>query len=218
MSRGAAIAALLVLGTVGCIEWLEVDAPAGQADAQNSVVQRSLSPIAATLPNVPPQAAAKGPLVPQTPGLRVPDGYWTRVRLDQADLLLPHTWGVLQPSGYSEDGEPRGMVLRLHAQGARDGARGAPTLRGVIRVATPPRTQASQLVGLSFGPDALHGSTVSLRISRGTLWNIVPERLSIEVLDEHVVKGTLEGSARPGKQAKRSRAFRAGFVALLAGQ
>ena len=108
------------------------------------------------------------------------------------------------------------MVLRLQAALAQDGARGAPTLRGVIRVATPPRTRPSQLVGLSFGPDALVDSTVSLRISKGTLWDVTPERLSIEVIDEHVMKGTLEGSARAGKQARRSRAFRAAFVALLA--
>ena len=71
-------------------------------------------------------------------------------------------------------------------------------------------------MGLPFGPDALVDSTVSLRISRGTLWNVVPEQLTIEALDSHVVKGTLEGSARAGKRAKRSRTFRAAFVALRA--
>ena len=147
----------------------------------------------------------------------MPDGYWTRARLDQADLLLSHTWAVFQPVGYSPDGKPRGMVLRLQAHGPPDGTRRAPALRGVIRVATPAGTVPSQMVGLSFGPDALDGSTVSLRISKGTLWHVVPERLFIDALDTHMVKGTLEGSARAGKRAKRSRRFRASFLALRAG-
>jgi hypothetical protein len=205
---------LVLAGATGCPEWLEVDTPRAQPDAESAASLGGGPTHAAVLPNVPPRASAKGPIVPRTSGLRVPDGYWTRVRLDQADLLLPHTWGLLQPAGYAEGGEPRGMVFRLQAVGESDSANGAPTLRGVIRIATPPGTKPEQLLGLSFGPDALVDSTVSLRISRGTLWNVAPERLSIDALDAHVVKGTLEGRARAGKRAKRSRTFRAAFVAL----
>ncbi|MDP6947143.1 MAG: hypothetical protein QF464_23540, partial [Myxococcota bacterium] len=125
------VAALAVGGASGCIEWLEVDVPVqrpGPAEEARAPATPTHLPGVAVLPNTPPRPSANGPVVPQTPGLRVPDGYWTRARLDQADLLLSHTWAVFQPVGYSPDGKPRGMVLRLQAHGRPDGSRRAPAL------------------------------------------------------------------------------------------
>ena len=211
------VVGLLYLGGAsGCIEWLEVESPVESADGGAASAPAISEGFPVTLPNVPPRASAAGPLVPQTPGLRVPDGYWTRVRIDQADVLFPHTWAVLQPVGYAEDDNPRGMTLRLQAQMGDAATKRSPSLRGVVRIAVPPKTSPEQLVGLSFGEDALVHSTVSVRISKGTLWTVVLERLSIQAMDEHSMVLALEGQARAGKRAKRSRRFTAAVVALRA--
>jgi hypothetical protein len=203
---------------VGCLEWLEVDEPAAESEPDELLPMVPSFGVNATFPGAPARVLARGPVVPMTPGLRVPDGYWTRVRIDQADILLPYSWGAVQPAGYSMDGDLRGMLLRL--QGHRMGSlpKDEPQLRAVIRIATPPNTEPEDLIGLSFGEDALTESTVSVRISKGTLWNVALQRLSIVSMDDNVITGTLEGQARAGKRAKRRRTFRAAFVALRASE
>ena len=204
-----------LLGLGGCVEWFEVDEPGTQevVEADNFVPQ-SLSGTMATLPGAAPRVGASGTIVPKTPGLRVPEGYWTRVRLDQADLLLPFTWAAIEPAGYSPDGDTRGTLLRLQSHVGAEPSKEKPSLRAVIRIATPPNTPVASLAQLSFGPDALRGSTVSVRLSKGTLWTVELERLSLSEVDTGVLSGTLEGNARVGKRAKRRRSFRAAFVAL----
>lgn len=204
-----------LLSFAGCVEWFEVDdSPLASNAAEESPPPQPLYGVEASLPGVAPRLGASGPLVPQSAGLRVPDGYWSRIRVDQADILLPYTWAALEPAGYSAGGEARGTILRLQAHQGAEPSKESPALRGVIRIATPPETETSSLVGLEFGPDALHGSTVSVRLSKGTLWSVELERLSIGELGPRVISGTLEGQARAGKRAKRQRRFRAAFVAL----
>ncbi|MGB0589960.1 MAG: hypothetical protein ACPGU1_09810 [Myxococcota bacterium] len=214
--RGSSLALILLLSftQAGCLEWLEVDEPIGEADLEEVVPSLPSFGADASFPGAPARATADGPLVPMTPGLRVPDGYWTRVRIDQADLLLPFTWAAVQPAGYSADGELRGTLLRLQGHRMGNTPKEAPQLRAVIRIATPPGTTSEDLVGLTFGQDALAESTASVRISEGTLWNVMLQRLAITSMEENLITGTLEGEVRAGKRAKRSRTFRAAFVAL----
>ena len=205
---------LLISAQAGCLEWLEVDEPVEEADLEEVVPSLPSFGVDASFPGTPARATADGPVVPMTPGLRVPDGYWTRIRIDQADLLLPFTWAAVQLAGYSADGDLRGMLLRLQGHRLGNTPKEAPQLRAVIRIATPPDTAPEDLVGLTFGQDALAESTASVRISKGTLWNVVLQRLAITSIEDNLVTGTLEGEARAGKRARRSRTFRAAFVAL----
>jgi hypothetical protein len=206
----------LVCALGGCLEWIEVDDPAIESEPDEALPSVPSFGGDAMFPGAPARASAGGPIVPMTPGLRVPAGYWIRVRIDQADVLLPYSWGAVQRAGYSLDGETRGMLLRLQAHRMGQSSKEAPQLRAVIRIATPPNTEPEDLVGLTFQEDALAESTVSVRISKGTLWSVALERLSIASMDANVITGTLEGQARAGKRAKRSRTFRAAFVALRA--
>ena len=205
---------LLVGGLSGCIEWLEVDDAPSEEAAPPLAALAPGSSTSILLPRLPARLNASGPILPRTPGLRVPEGYWSRIRIDQADMLLPFTWASLEPAGYSPKGEARGTLLRLQSHRVATPNKEDPSLRAVIRVATPPNTEISSLVGLSFGPEALKDSTVSLRLSKGTLWTVELERLVISAMDDEVISGTLEGQARAGKRAKRHRIFRTAFVAL----
>ena len=213
-----ALALLCVCAQGGCLEWLEVDEPLTASEPEEVAPVLPSFGADASFPESPARATADGPIVPLTPGLRVPDGYWARVRIDQADLLLPYSWAAVQPAGYSRDGELRGMLIRLQAHRTGVISKDAAQLRAVIRIATPPKTSPEDLVGLSFGADALTESTVSVRISKGTLWNVALKSLSIASMDDNVITGTLEGAARAGKRAKRSRSFRVAFVALRASE
>lgn len=207
----AALLGLLVAATAGCPEWLEVDdgdAVSAEDEAGFRVAEGSPS----RLPDAPAEASGPGPIVPRTPGLRVPDaGYWARVRLDVADVVLSFTWVAIMP------GEGQ-VTLRLEAVRStnEDDSPTVPSLSAVIPIALPPGTDASQLSGLTLGEDALANATVSLRTSWRDTWLVDLTRLRIEEVDDRVVKGTLEGMARRGAKARRERRFEAGFLALRA--
>ncbi len=193
--------------TAGCTEWLEVPGPASDAAVAPDATAES-----ASLPSLGARADAPGPLVPSTPGLRVPGGYWARVRLDVADLLLPHAWaGFLE----TEDG----LVLRIEAVGgpaSGDGASPTPTLRAVVPIRLPEPAAPEALGGLTLGPEALAEAVVGLRTTPRSSWLVTPERLVIEAVGPQVVKGTLEGTARRGTRSPSSRPVRVAFVALRA--
>ena len=123
----------LALGA--CVEWFEVDDASPATALEASAPEQPLYGAEASLPGVAPRVGAAGPLVPQSPGLRVPDGYWSRVRLDEADLLLPHTWASLERAGYSAGGEPRGTLLRIQSHQDAELSKGEPSPRAVIRIA-----------------------------------------------------------------------------------
>ncbi len=209
--------ALAVSGASGCIEWLEVAEPAPEigggaaADALPTVAP-------AAPPTSGPRLDGKGPLVPRTPGLRVSGGYWTRVRLDLADLWLPFTWLVADAAPVEDIGRAPHLNLRLLASSHRSGGAevGVPTLRAVIPLAVPAGTALDAVQGLVFGPEAMEGSSISLRTTREMTWLVTPERLLLEEVGPLLVRGALEGTARRGRESTRVRRFRAGFLALRA--
>lgn len=218
MTRGVgARGALALVVTLGvgalsaCPEWLEVPDPEG---VETSADEPLRAP--ATLPDEAPSTAAGGPIVPGTPGLRVPAGYFSRVRLDTADLYLPYTWVVVHAGTKAADPVEQPITVRLlAAAGAdRDGEPEDPVLRAVLPLAVPAGTGLETLQGLDLGPDALRDATVSVTMEGSHHWLVEPTRLRLEEIDEGRIKGTLEGEARRGAQAARSRPFRAGFIAL----
>jgi len=82
----AGVGCALALGA--CAEWLEVDDDA-EALAANAA-RETLRGERPVYPSRWAEPGGDGPLVPSTPGLRVPlAGYWTRVRLDTMDIVLP---------------------------------------------------------------------------------------------------------------------------------
>jgi len=204
---------LAVLASTGCPEWLEVDDPATEEEASAddlALLSAHLGP--SELPSAPPEAGGQGPVVPATPGLRVPAaGYWTRARLDVADLLLPYTWvGFLHGEDF--------VTLRLEAvrRGEDEEGPQLPWLHAVIPIALPHGTDATQLEGLALGAEALAGATASIQTTRQDTWLLALSHLRLDHVDEHVVTGTLEGVARRGAKGQRERQFQAGFVALRA--
>ncbi len=206
---GGMLAAAPGLGS--CTEWLEVD----EEEADTLEPRGHLANVPRRPFRLPTEAArldGLGPLVPRTPGLRVPEGYWTRARLDVADLWMPYSWMATDPV-------PGALVVRLLAVGEaaeEDEPLPAPTLRAVLRVSVPDGTTLQALEGLELGAEALEGSTLSL-VTRGEhRWLVTPEHLRLEAVRSGVVEGTVSGTARRGAKARRARAFRAGFVALRA--
>ncbi len=165
----AALAAFAALP--GCADWLDMPGPDPATDAAGLAARApgSRRGVEVGLPHAGPRVDGKGPIVPRTPGLRVPEGYFTRVRLDEADLLLPYTWVSVEDTLVYEAAGPRSVLtLRVSAsEAALDGV-GRTGLRGVLRVAVPPGTSLEGLAGLSLGEDALVGSTLSVAIHRDT--------------------------------------------------
>jgi len=206
-ARQAALALLVGAGAMACTEWLEVD-DGGDEPVLELPVGRPM-----VLPSAPAEAGGRGPIVPSTPGLRVPlAGYWTRARLDTADLLLPYTWASLV--------EGKGFVL-LRIEGAmasadEPAAVASQSFRVVIPITLPPGTDTEALAGLTLGKQALTQSAVSIRTSPNDLWIIDPDRLTFDVVRSDVIVGTLEGEARRGARGQRARRFESGFVALRA--
>ncbi|MGM0577316.1 MAG: hypothetical protein ACQEXJ_16445 [Myxococcota bacterium] len=212
-SRAALVVGFLVLGAGGltaCPEWLEMPPPQGGDTGAPEPVALEGPPV--HLPSRGPRVDGAGPLVPMTPGLRVPDGYWTRVRLDAADLLLPWTWAVAHTTS---DGEGPHLVLRLLAAEGPV-APDARALRAVIPLAVPEGTRLEALEGLELGPEAMAQATIGLRTDARNRWLVTPRRLAITSVRPRVVVGTLEGVARRGSQGRRERVFQAGFLALRA--
>jgi hypothetical protein len=211
----AALAALAAPALPGCPEWLEVDPDAGSDVATPADPDGALSflplDLAPALPVPPPRADGRGPLVPATPGLRVPDGTWLRARLDVADLWMPYAWLAAAEAG------PR-LVLRLHATGGPEtaGRSPFPLLRAVLSLAVPEGTTLEAMSGLALGAEALDGSIVGLETAGDHHWLVRPTRLLLEEVTPRAVKGLLEGEARRGTKSPKTRSFQAGFVALRA--
>lgn len=198
----------LLTGGAGCAEWLEVDD--GTEDVAPVEPDEPREP--AYLPDESARLDGKGPLVPATPGLRVPDGYWTRVRLDVADLYLPYSWISLLPHGER-------VTLRLQAVGGpvpESDVAPLPALRLVVSIGVPEGTTVFELAGLTLRGDALREAMGAIRTTPTDNWLLELDRLTIEEIGSTVVKGTIEGHARRGSKSVRTRKFHIGFVALWA--
>lgn len=197
----------------GCVEWLEVDDPDAEiARPQVHVVMTA----PALLPDMAARADGRGPLVPGTPGLRVPRGYFARARLHLADLLMPYCWASFV-RGHGT------LTFRLQAiggpmtqTGPGEGAPPLPVLRGVIELAVPPGTEVDDLAGLTLGVESLRGATVSLRLSERDRYLLEVDRLSIEAIGRTAVLGSLQGRARRGAKSQTTLPIELGFVALKA--
>lgn len=201
---------------VGCVEWLEVDE--GEEDAYVVPVGEPL-----VLPSEPPLVDAPGPLVPRTPGLRVPlAGYWSRVRLDGLDALFPYTWASLSAAegGPQEEAFAMLRVEGSTAQGddpSEIGAQGVSGWRALIPIALPAETDASVIRdGFELGEKALAGATIGLTTASQDLWLVTATRLTFEKVTRTLIMGSLEGEARRGAQGQRMRRFAAAFIALRA--
>ncbi len=197
----------------GCIDWLEVD-EGPEAEYQLPVGEPLV------LPSEPALLDAPGPLVPRTPGLRVPlAGYWTRVRLDALDLLLPMSW-VSLTSAKGRDGEQ--ALFRLEAaMGQGDdltfGVQSVVGFRAVIPIDLPAGTDLSVVRdGFELPDRALTNATMALRTSAQDVWLITPTRLRFVRVSPGIITGSLEGEARRGAKGQRVRKFAAAFLALRA--
>lgn len=215
----ASVAAVATLGvSAGCADWLDMPS----ADAGPSARAVATSQVAnAYLPTARARADAAGPLVPGTPGFRVPAGYFTRVRLDVEDLFLPYSYAAFLTSEHD-------VALRVVALGspARDRGEGGskppapPVLRAVIPLPVPDRRgQAAglgTLMGLTLGADALRGSTATLRLSDRDLYLLTLTRFTLESSNDAALSFSLEGTARRGSMSKASLPFQIGVVGLRA--
>jgi hypothetical protein len=201
----------LALMSAGCVEWLEVDEPGPEMPER---VEAPRPP--AEMPTESASVSAAGPIVPGTPGLRVPAGYFARVRLDTADLYLPFAWVVVHEGTKAADPVEQPITVRILAASGADkqGEPEEPLLRGVLPLAVPAGTRLDALEGLDLGADALRDATVSVTTEGSHHWIVAPTRLRLEHIDERFIKGSLEGMARRGTQAPNARPVRIGFVAL----
>ncbi len=210
---GVAAACWAVALTVltACPSWLEVDdEDASDSDVTGALAGPGANPV--VLPGAPADPGGDGLIVPNTPGLGVPlAGYWARVRLDVADVVLPYAWAGFMPA------EDR-VTFRLFAarRGADEAGPASPRLQAVVPIALPAGTDRSQLEGLTLGEDALAAGVVSLQTTRKDQWLITLTRLSFEEVDDRLVKGSMEGIARRGSKGQRTRSFEMGFLALRA--
>jgi len=198
---------VLALLMGACTDWLEVDD--GEDDSE--LVLPAGRPL--VMPSAPPESGSRGPIVPATPGLRVPlAGYWLRARLDVADVLLPYTWASLSR------GDERAYLRIEAATSATDepGPGATQELRAVIPIALPGGAELDSLDGLTLKAQALAAATVSMRSSPSDTWSIELERLTLTEVQSNLIVGTLEGQARRGTRGQRTRRFEAGFIALRA--
>lgn len=227
---GLAMMTAVALAGGGCIDWLEVD------DGEPEYTLPVGEPL--VLPSEPALLDAPGPLVPRTPGLRVPlAGYWTRVRLDAHDLLFPFSWVSLTSASRGSTAECQvvgatgapsrqcnsAVLLRLEGSTAQGedpseiGAQGVIGFRAVIPITLPPGTDASVIRdGFELPEKALASATMALRTSSQDLWLITPTRLRFERVAHGIITGSLEGEARRGAKGQRVRKFAAAFIALRA--
>ncbi len=194
-----------VLGA-GCVEWLEVDD--GSEEEAAALERAALRAEAPKPPQRSAEAAGNGPLVPMTPGLRVPvdAGYWARVRLEALDVSFPTALVVLNRL------EDR-VVVRL--LGAPDDDPDAPSIHLVTELPLAAAAAVEDLAGLDLAPRPA-ATTAVFRTSSRDLWVVTPTRLSFDSLGEDVVVGSLEGVATRGLDGQRSRRIEIGFVALRA--
>jgi hypothetical protein len=192
-----------VVALSGCAEWLEVDAPGpGMA---STPVKESLQVEAPPMPVAHPEPGGDGPIAPGTPGYRVPDaGYWTRVRLETLDLLLPYTQVIVHRQGEK-------AFLRLEAADGEPFT--GPALRGVVAIAFPSGAATEDLAGVTLSGASLAGSVVSVRTAGGDHWLVDLQAMTLETVLPDLIVGVLEGEARRGVGGQRLRHVEVGFVA-----
>jgi hypothetical protein len=160
------------------------------------------------LPNTEPSARGLGPLIPGTPGLRVSSGYFSRARMGSVDLYMPHTM-----TSFLRGREK--SYLRIEAFGEKVGAHKS-LFHAFIPLSIAAEGDLSTLENLTLEKEALKTATATIRVAKATrLLNRLVElrRLSLEVVDEHLVTGTLEGVTKRGNRAQSSLPFQLGFVA-----
>jgi len=174
----------------------------------------------AYLPTARARVDAQGPLIPGTPGLRVPAGYFARARLDAEDLFLPYSYAAFLTS-------EGGVALRVVALGAPARDRGdapkgprPPVLRAVIPLPLPDRqgqvAGLDTLMGLTLGEDALRETTATLRLSDRDLYLLTLTRFTLESSSDTALSLSFEGRARRGSKAKVSLPFQVGIVGFRA--
>ncbi len=202
-ASGWTLGFLLVLMGSGCAP--PVLAPPDAGDEHEAGDPQMLH-----LPQRPSRVDARGPLVPGTPGLRVPAGYFTRIRLDVRDLFLPYTLGSFLRG---EDG----VTFRLEGvAGMADQKRVLPVFRALIPITLPSGSDIQSLTKLTLGPAAMSRGTVTIRLENGRQYLVEVERLSFEALEDGALKGSLEGKARRGMKSTTYKDIWVGFVALRA--
>ncbi len=214
MRRALLYALIFSWCLTGCADWLSVAEPPVELEWEEDQGEFDLN----GLPTQPGRVDAKGKLIPRTTGLRVPRGYLTHARLDNADFLLEYTWAAvdltrspgLQPA-------PR-MTLRVVATSEVVGSTHpeAPSVRAVFPLALPQGTRVDDLAGLTIRAEGLSEAKVGIRTSSDHHWIVEPTRLSIESVSQEAIKGSFEGRARRGLKSDRVRTLRVGFVALRA--
>jgi len=162
------------------------------------------------LPQRVPRLDAAGPFVPGTPGLRVPKGYFTRVRLDVRDLFLPYAVASFL-RGEDE------TVFRLEAVSEFSDQWGTlPIFRALVPITLSSSSDIKSLTKITLGPAALNRAMATIRLENGRQYLVEVQRLSFEVLEDSAVKGSLEGRARRGMLSKSYKQIKVGFVALRA--
>lgn len=214
-SRLAVMVAALSVAT-GCPEWLEI------GDDSEPEDQAPLS-VPAVQPTEPARYEAPGPLVPRTPGLRVPlAGYWTRVRLDTLDVVFPFSWASLS---VASDGsrEEAFALLRLEGSSAQGdvpseiGAQGVTGLHAVIPIELPIGTDLGAIrEGFELPREALAQAMVALRTSSQDIWLVTATHMRFDEVTPRLISGAIEGEARRGTQGQHVRRFSAAFFALRA--
>ena len=212
MRRASLLAAVLLL--TGCTDWLAVSEPPVQLELEEEVEARDLD----GLPTQPGRVEAKGKLIPRTAGLRVPRGYMTHARLDNADFLLEYTWAAFDRTRSPGSQPAPRMTLRVVATSEVVGANRpeSPSVRAVFPLVLPKGTQVDDLEGLTVREEGLSESRVGIRTSAEHHWIVTPTRLSIESVTGQAIRGSFEGRARRGLKSDRVRTLRAGFTALRA--
>lgn len=197
----------------GCVEWLEMpeetnpststtDMPVGSSGGERTVYRA-------------PRVDAPGPLVPRTPGLRVPEGFWTRVRMDTADAWLPFSWVDLRTAKDTGQKADSRMTFRLLAAGgpSEDTQVPPPSLRVVAPLTVPAGTEVNALVGLTLQTDALSDGIVGFHLGGDHPWRVTLEKLTLKSITTTTISGTFEGTAVRGSRARASRPFQAAFHA-----
>ncbi|MEE2780099.1 MAG: hypothetical protein VYE15_06230 [Myxococcota bacterium] len=205
---------LLTLASAGCTEWLEMPEEPGSAESTpgGEAVESSMK----RTPFRAPRVDAPGHLVPRSPGLRVPDGYWTRVRMDAADAWMGYSWADLRgDKGLPQTSASR-MTLRLIASnGTSEKTRiTTPALRIVAPLTVPAGTKPETLVGLTFQEDALNDAIVGFDLGGDHPWRVKLNKLTVLDVSATTLSGTLEGTAVRGVKDRGSRPFQAAFHAL----
>ena len=196
----AAVACLLAL--VLCIGCGGDDGGSTSADAETTIHVPRLYPTAKAM------VESSGPLVPGTPGLRVPPGYFARARIHAVDHRLPYCLSSFLV-GQDE------AFLRLDALGETvDGQR--TVFHAFVPLASVGGAEIGTLADLTLEKAALTGATATIRLptSNGQHTYLVEiERLSFETVEESLLTGSLEGQARRGSRSTTSLPFELGFVA-----